>query len=82
MPFLHRHILTLLLASLCTNASMAMSPQDLVAPISSPPTPQIFAPGVASGPANDGSPAFSPDGNTIFFTCELGSNCRVAQGPG
>jgi Tol biopolymer transport system component len=29
---------------------------------------QIFAPGVVSGPANDGSPAFSPDGNTIFFT--------------
>jgi Tol biopolymer transport system component len=27
----------------------------------------FFAPGVASGPANDGSPAFSPDGNTIFF---------------
>jgi dipeptidyl aminopeptidase/acylaminoacyl peptidase len=23
---------------------------------------------VVSGPANDGSPAFSPDGNTIFFT--------------
>jgi hypothetical protein len=30
--------------------------------------PQIFAPGVVSGPANDGSPAFSPDGKTIFFT--------------
>jgi hypothetical protein len=31
-------------------------------------TPQIFAPGVISGPANDGSPTFSPDGNTLFFT--------------
>lgn len=31
-------------------------------------SPQIFAPGVISGPANDGAPAFSPDGNTIFFT--------------
>jgi hypothetical protein len=30
--------------------------------------PEIFAPGVISGPANDGSPTFSPDGNTIFFT--------------
>jgi hypothetical protein len=29
---------------------------------------RFFAPGVVSGPANDGSPAFSPDGNTIFFT--------------
>lgn len=31
-------------------------------------TPQIFAPGVVSGPANDGSPVFTPDGKTIFFT--------------
>jgi Tol biopolymer transport system component len=31
-------------------------------------SPQIFAPGEISGPANDGPPAFSPDGNTIFFT--------------
>lgn len=31
-------------------------------------TPQLFAPGVISGPANDGSPTFTPDGNTLFFT--------------
>jgi Tol biopolymer transport system component len=30
--------------------------------------PQIFAPGVISGPANDGSPTFTPDGRTLFFT--------------
>ncbi len=30
--------------------------------------PEIFAPGVISGPQNDGSPTFSPDGNTLFFT--------------
>lgn len=29
---------------------------------------QIFAPGVISGPASDGSPTFSPDGNTLLFT--------------
>jgi Tol biopolymer transport system component len=29
---------------------------------------QVFAPGVVSGPANDGSPTFSPDGKTLFFT--------------
>jgi dipeptidyl aminopeptidase/acylaminoacyl peptidase len=29
---------------------------------------EIFAPGIISGPANDGSPTFSPDGNTLFFT--------------
>ena len=32
------------------------------------PTPELFAPGVISGPQNDGSPTFSPDGNTLFFT--------------
>jgi Tol biopolymer transport system component len=32
------------------------------------PTPGIFAPGVISGPANDLSPAFTPDGKTVFFT--------------
>ncbi|MGD0735259.1 MAG: hypothetical protein ABR976_08940 [Terracidiphilus sp.] len=31
-------------------------------------SPEVFAPGLISGPANDGTPAFSPDGNTIFFT--------------
>src|SRR5579863_7669270 len=32
------------------------------------PAPQIFAPGVISGPANDGAPSFTPDGRTLFFT--------------
>jgi hypothetical protein len=31
------------------------------------PTPELFAPGVISSPANDGSPTFTPDGNTLFF---------------
>lgn len=30
--------------------------------------PEIFAPGVVSGVANAGSPAFAPDGRTMFFT--------------
>lgn len=29
--------------------------------------PEIFAPGIISGPANDGSPTFTPDSNTLFF---------------
>ena len=29
--------------------------------------PEIFAPDAISGPANDGAPAFSPDGNTLYF---------------
>jgi Tol biopolymer transport system component len=32
------------------------------------PTAEVFAPGIISGSANDGSPTFSPDGNTLFFT--------------
>ncbi len=30
--------------------------------------PQLFAPGAISGPADDLSPAFLPDGNTVLFT--------------
>ena len=30
--------------------------------------PEVFAPGVISGPANDLSPAFTPDDRTVFFT--------------
>ncbi|HKV51628.1 MAG TPA: hypothetical protein VJO52_10540 [Gemmatimonadaceae bacterium] len=32
------------------------------------PEPKVFAPGVISGPANDLSPAFTPDGHTVLFT--------------
>lgn len=31
-------------------------------------SPQLFAPGTISGPADDLSPAFLADGNTVFFT--------------
>lgn len=30
--------------------------------------PQVFAPGVISGPAEDDDPTFSPDGKTVYFT--------------
>jgi hypothetical protein len=32
------------------------------------PAPRIFSPGVISSPANDGSPTFAPDGNSLYFT--------------
>lgn len=32
------------------------------------PTPELFAPGTISGPASDGAPTFTPDGNTLYFT--------------
>lgn len=30
--------------------------------------PEVFAPGIVSGAANDGSPTLSPDGKTLLFT--------------
>jgi WD40-like Beta Propeller Repeat len=50
------------------NAALPAPAQNAAAPASPGPTPQIFAPGVISGPGNDGSPTFSPDGHTLFFT--------------
>jgi Tol biopolymer transport system component len=47
---------------LCMLAAFALLGADAL------PTPEIFAPGVISGPANDGSPAFTPGGNTLYFT--------------
>lgn len=44
-----------------------MSLQALADPPKSQ-TPELFAPGVISGPANDGSPTFTPDGKTLLFT--------------
>jgi hypothetical protein len=41
------------------------------AAVAAPPrgaAPQIFAPGVISSPALDGTPTFAPDGNTLLFT--------------
>jgi hypothetical protein len=49
------------LALACGTGLAAASPPML-------PAPQIFAPGVISGSANDGSPTFSPDGRTLLFT--------------
>jgi WD40-like Beta Propeller Repeat len=75
MSMLNRHVLTLF-ASPCATPCIAISTHDGVGATAAPPTPKIFAPGVVSGPANDGSPAFSPDGNTIFFTRST-ANCGV-----
>jgi len=40
-------------------------------------TPQIFAPGVISGPANDAAPAFAPDGKTVYFFRSNGSDYNI-----
>jgi Tol biopolymer transport system component len=39
--------------------------------------PEIFAPGVISGPANDLSPAFTPDGRAVFFTRSNSSQSTI-----
>ncbi|MGH7647374.1 MAG: TolB family protein, partial [Gemmatimonadaceae bacterium] len=44
-----------------------MTPRDGLAQ-SGNNSPKLFAPGVVSGPADDLSPAFTPDGNTVIFT--------------
>lgn len=49
-------------------AQPASGKQNPVAAIQELPEAHIFAPGVISGPANDGAPTFSPDGETLFFT--------------
>jgi hypothetical protein len=61
-------VLPLVLTTLSTTVCFAKSVQETVAPGLSAPAPEIFAPGEISGPANDGAPTFSPDGNTLFFT--------------
>lgn len=58
-------LLPLLLGLMLSPVSNAQSS----APIQlSGPAPQIFSPGIISSPANDGSPTFAPDGNTLYFT--------------
>ncbi len=39
--------------------------------------PRIFSPGVISGSANDLSPAFTPDGRTVFFTRSNSSQSTI-----
>ncbi|HSU96494.1 MAG TPA: hypothetical protein VLI40_04650 [Gemmatimonadaceae bacterium] len=39
--------------------------------------PEIFAPGVISGSANDLSPAFTPDGRTVLFTRSNSSQSTI-----
>jgi Tol biopolymer transport system component len=43
--------------------SMPLVAEDLHAPQAT-----LFAPGIVSGPGNDGAPTFSPDGKTLLFT--------------
>lgn len=49
--------------------TVALLSPALARPVAAQPrTPEVFAPGVISGAANDLSPAFTADGQTVFFT--------------
>jgi len=60
---LARKCFCLLSLSLVASVTRAESPASLATAAA-----QVFAPGEISGPANDGAPTFSPDGNTLFYT--------------
>ena len=56
------NIWTLPLTPYLSGAALAGSANAVVLP-----APTIFAPGVISGPGNDGTPTLSPDGRTLYF---------------
>lgn len=41
--------------------------------------PQVFAPGVISGPANDAGPTFTPDGKTVYFFRSNGNDYFIME---
>jgi hypothetical protein len=59
--------------------SAAPTIQDSPALATAAAAPEIYAPGLISGPANDGSPTFSPDGNTIFFSRSSGNWTMILE---
>jgi WD40-like Beta Propeller Repeat len=58
VPF-PRIVLVIMLASGYAGCSLAQTISN---------KPRLFGPGVISGAADDASPAFTPDGKTVFFT--------------
>ena len=44
---------------------------------SSAEAPAIFAPGVISGPLHDSAPAFTPDGQTVYFGRSSAAGCTI-----
>src|SRR6185437_14796859 len=57
----------LIMAAILAAAMSLCGPTAACAAAPRAKTPQIFAPGVISGPLDDASPAFSPDGQTVYF---------------
>ncbi|MFC5742058.1 PD40 domain-containing protein [Dyella tabacisoli] len=42
-------------------------------------TPTLFAPGVISGPDDEGAAAFTPDGNTVYFMRSVGDDWAILE---
>ena len=60
-----RKVTLLLAAAAVSGPLVAPAAESIAAPTLSP---KLFAPGVVSGPADDLSPAFAPDGKSVYFT--------------
>ncbi len=54
-----------------TNAVAAAGRGDVA------PVPEVFAPGVISSEAHDAAPAFTPDGQTVYFTRSDGQHSTI-----
>jgi len=71
VPDFCRLIVTVVVLSAagCTGARAPDPAADVAdaAPVA-PGVPAVFAPGVISGPSRESVPAFTPDGNTVYFT--------------
>ena len=67
---------------MATQTYSRFSPLLICAPImlshltglSQAPHPEIFAPGIISGPMHEAAPAFTPDGKTVYYHCASSSN--------
>lgn len=62
----------LLFVAICLSCSAALA---VASPTST--TPEVFAPGTISGPLGEACPAFTPDGNTVYF--DVGSMILVSH---
>lgn len=62
--------LILSVAVLASFVTLAGTPANVV-------EPQVFAPGVISGPLHDSAPAFLPDGNTVYFSRSNGEQSTI-----
>jgi dipeptidyl aminopeptidase/acylaminoacyl peptidase len=55
-------------SAVCAQSAVALSSERAADREAQLPSAKLFAPGIISGSASDGSPTFTPDGDTLFFT--------------